>query len=1322
MALLSLRIRVKPVSLYPTKQVGRRRVNVSLLRLQRGQVSAEKMLMFLRIFLTWVFLASTAGWTAPSAPNLDQLFAIDRIHTFAAELGDEFLQKDQLKLGRAIHEITPQDIARHLQKNAGPVDSAHWAGILARILWEKDQNVSVVTLEHTTTNRPFYRNSLREAFLVKSSKQKSPPSPVSSAPESSAAALKGVPSKSSVALDVDRYTSPRLTRAVFWDASLNQVPIEFHLGSQSDFLDAVHARGGTVVGQVETLARNYNRIFQIKLPGESGYRWAVTEVGGADRLKHLTWTAHMIRWGETGSRPPPMEVFGDPKKTLAQMEKHLVRQLQALPKADHVVIGQKGSLEKSFRAAAKQEAVLRLAAAHPNITRTALSDSEWKLVELAKRPSAEPMLDAMNKAASWDKIEEKLRPLFVKHGVAGPAKFEIFTVDNGTHEYSDYLLRDVNGQPRRWRVFSNPWGDEVIPVARALKATGHKNVTFIGTAGAMPGSGLQVGDLVVPSEVKSAGRVHSLAPLPDAAELPDDFVESARTGQRLAHVGTPLEETKAWAKREGKKAQLVEIETGYIAREFSDSSHQVRSYLLVSDVVGESGQTLAHANANQRRKALRMALEATLRDGSAWGPGESPPFSHVYGLVDELAPEREPVARFQIHQMAREKGATTPAAVRKIIESEPSFTTERAERVLLRAGDGLASLLSRADESGLLPRVWVKSGVLEGKWNPNKEPVPILISVNRAASVRELEEAWQEIAKAHPDIRKAIRLEIARGPPADGYAQLSQAFPPDRRLLLDRWTESLLARGGLASSESRNGTLRLAQIAAPHEAEFSTLRYFAPDEATRTLLTELGESNGARKVLEKEIRAMNELADNYTIEYSVKKSLPDGALARLVPKFKGDSLVVMLEITEDGLKSPGVVLEELIHLQQITDITTPWARAGNKELRVFVHPFHWAETVANAERGSPLAQLKIARAEAEASLAASSTVSHYLKQGLFIEGTTAPQVRRYLETRLDHAEEKLAVIQPAVKKAMKRQEDLFAEIRKRWDKLERSPEKLNDLVAKGDRAGVRKLIEEYLPWEMMEPAESAAWKDWLDAIEKPDPRKSKLVFRGMYDDTVLRNNDGKPFLMSTVLTRNQGSYTRRLRSLSTMREKFASQALRDNESPYHLPGRNPSSVSVMMNNHAVEAKGSAFISVADYDVATHFGPRQLGAFMLDERRMIPNALPPSKYAWQQERLVPLIIFPDEVLHFHDYARHPVEGVGPKDPVRRKAHFLAEVEERLGRKLTAEEISGLKSDDTFLQAAFRRLKPLLDPNSAISAGHPRGRAPADCRDLYAGFGK
>jgi hypothetical protein len=101
--------------------------------------------------------------------------------------------------------------------------------------------------------------------------------------------------------------------------------------------------------------------------------------------------------------------------------------------------------------------------------------------------------------ATWEKESSLL-----------PGKFKIYNYDNFTIEMCDYVFEGPDGKSVRWRVVSNVWGDEVIPIAEALKATGHIKVSYMGTAGAFATKGHKVGDLVVPSIVRDGKNAYQM--------------------------------------------------------------------------------------------------------------------------------------------------------------------------------------------------------------------------------------------------------------------------------------------------------------------------------------------------------------------------------------------------------------------------------------------------------------------------------------------------------------------------------------------------------------------------------------------------------------------------------------------------------------------------------------------------------------------------------------------------------------------------------------------------------------------------------------------
>ncbi len=1291
--------------------------------------------------LLWLVAAGAVASAAP--PSLEQLLALDRFHYYLSEWSGYQSGAGREDLARAVRAWKPQEIAALNLPLAELADAEKYDGLIERLIRGRKLPLEGMKPDARVSgdfkwNRGFLKRKLNEAYrvakpgpehhaLAKSSERASaqaaeaaereeaalrPRSPVakSEAPGATKA------SAEAITLNVDPYVSSKTTRAVFWDASASGRKVEFHMGSYGDFPERLEARGARVIGEIKTLQSNYNPIFLVQEMGESGaeYHFAITQISGADRLGHLVDQTGLARWMGEGnrSRAPPVELFGSAEVTLEDAAKALEAQLRALPPADQVILGQKGAVRKTLRNLSYADASLRAFEADAAGIKKVLEPSELKLLQ--KLAASRDFADAATEDGKvWERIHEKAAPLLQKKGLPAAADPELFTMANPSHEFSDYLLRTGDGKTLRWRVFSNVWGDEMLPIAEALKATGHRQVTYIGTAGALPGSGLKVGDLVVPDAVIDVdGKTRRLAR--GSMEIPG----LSRTGATVTQVTTPFEETESWLKREAARAQVVELETGYLARVFNGREDVCRTFLLVSDVVGSADETLAEAESGRRRQAQKAVLTQLLGEDRIIAPidravlDQGSSKARILAIVRRLAPNRDVVSQAQIVERALEERATTESAVQKLLAAESGFTSEALEEKLTEASRALLRILESSDEQGVVPRVFVSGKLARGSYHPSLAggSVEVWLSASNAEAQAALETAVAEAQRKDPELARRLIVKVVRGPPQKSDAVLLPRALLDsdsaKHCLLEFHSDALISRSGVATLEGRTGKLKHAFLGYPEGPASADLAFFAPDPKTRELLTQLGESGDPEAVLEKEVARIQAFAKEQTLTWKIEVSTvskigDSGDLARITPEIAdgGKSLKIHLRITPEGLKNPAVVLEELMHLQQITRAPVAWGKKADP-FRSFIHPYHWAEVVWNAEQGSVQAQAKLAKAEAEAILASQDAVNSFVSSGL-VSSRAKGEIQalsRVLEARQSHADQLFSQSSKVAREESKRRMAQWERTRTVRDALEKQAEKLNDLVARNDRKGTRKLIEAYIPWDLMEPSEVTAWKGWLDALEKPQKDNLKLVFRGMYDDAIMKTADGTPFLMSTMLSRNQGNYTRRLRSFATMRDKFGSEQLRDPTTAYTLKGSNPSGINVMMGNHAVEAKGSPFLSVADYDTATHFGPRKLGAFMIDERRLMPNPLPPTKYLWEQEKLVPLIIFPDEVVYFHDYWGNPVEGVGPKDPVARKAHFIGEVESRLGRKVSAVEMSGTKDGVGFLETAFKRMTEFAAPQA------------------------
>jgi len=492
----------------------------------------------------------------------------------------------------------------------------------------------------------------------------------------------------------------------------------------------------------------------------------------------------------------------------------------------------------------------------------------------------------------------------------------------------------------------------------------------------------------------------------------------------------------------------------------------------------------------------------------------------------------------------------------------------------------------------------------------------------------------------------------------------------------------------------------------------SSFAHFAPDEKTKPLLEAIKPVSSAKAALEGYMKLANSVLRHDQWQFVLKEvpSLPNGSSAQIVPEFSTPGrLDITLYITPSGAENPMVVLEEMIHIDQISGAHTPINSSGSRTS--YTNPFHWAETFTNAQLGSPSAMKKIIAAETQAVNLLPNYIGRpelsYLLAYQDYETTGA-----YLRARKAHAIEMFKEVSKFEKDQMRGKKKEWDEKQTKLTELEKHPEKLNDLIAKNDRRGVRKLLEEYLPWPIMEPTEKKMWEQWLEAIENPDPGKKVLTFRGVDDDIIPRNAKGEPYLMSTVLTRNQGNYTRRLRSLTTMREKIGVEHYIHKFEDLIGNYKGNTGLTVIMLNHMGEAKGSPFLSGSNSGVAMTFGQTKKAAILIDQRRMLLNS---QNYAIASERevLIPLIVFPDEIVHLEDAGLDELKN--PLPIIEKK--FLAEVERKLGRSLTLAETTNYGATGTeFVKTAVQESKDsFLNPKThpGFTGCNIQGPKSCDC---------
>ncbi|MCO4792461.1 MAG: hypothetical protein KC493_02020 [Bacteriovoracaceae bacterium] len=268
---------------------------------------------------------------------------------------------------------------------------------------------------------------------------------------------------------------------------------------------------------------------------------------------------------------------------------------------------------------------------------------------------------------------------------------------------------------------------------------------------------------------------------------------------------------------------------------------------------------------------------------------------------------------------------------------------------------------------------------------------------------------------------------------------------------------------------------------------------------------------------------------------------------------------------------------------------------------------------------------------------------------------------------LQQDQQKLAPLLTSQKRERKALEKTRKTLLKELDRAG-DMEQLKSLAAAGKRKEVADLISTYLPKEHMTPAEKQYWETILDVMRNPLELKDRvLVFRGIDDDMVypfIENGielerevaikESKGIFMSSVMTKNQGTWNRRMRSLQTMYDKVLNQNIETGTNEFSKGAR----MTTMFHQHAMNPQGSPFLSwTPKIETAHMFGKERASAFLMDPRLMMANYA--SVFTNELELLTPLITFPDEMVAIHDQKIHGQLGASGREKL-----FLEKTKEKL----------------------------------------------------------
>lgn len=404
-----------------------------------------------------------------------------------------------------------------------------------------------------------------------------------------------------------------------------------------------------------------------------------------------------------------------------------------------------------------------------------------------------------------------------------------------------------------------------------------------------------------------------------------------------------------------------------------------------------------------------------------------------------------------------------------------------------------------------------------------------------------------------------------------------------------------------------------------------------------------------------EIRSKNSVKTNIGIVLKDNAELPEGVNFKV--RFEMDDETNQLKLIIDKVSSASS-----------DSASAGEVRAFLKELfknTYYNSVYDVFEASLNAELGDAISYenfLKIRMATVEGLKSSGNFSEDFLSQ----RGQEFSEISESLEEMIN-----------AQKKAIRSEEKERKAVLSALDRVG-DMEQLRGLVAAGKRAETADLIRQYLPWEKMAPMERIFWEENLKYMADPLPLEERmLVFRGIDGDMTYPSVEngkflsreaaeqgGTSFLMSSILTKNQGTWNRRLRSLETMYGKVITSNKVSKSNDFTQSAR----ISTMMYQHSLDPAGSPFLSYTPrITTAQSFGKQKMVALLLDPRMTYANFA--SAYTSEIEYLGTLVTFPDEMVGVFNTFQEPNHTAGTYFNLKLRERLAAQYGEEKAKKLT-----------------------------------------------------
>ncbi|MBY0412811.1 MAG: hypothetical protein K2Q18_01535, partial [Bdellovibrionales bacterium] len=401
-----------------------------------------------------------------------------------------------------------------------------------------------------------------------------------------------------------------------------------------------------------------------------------------------------------------------------------------------------------------------------------------------------------------------------------PGKFKMYNYDNFTIEMCDYVFTNPNNQTVRWRVVSNVWGDEVIPIAEALKKTGHTHITYMGTAGAFADKDYKVGDLVAPQFVRDGNNSLKMTSNPMK-------IEGAKYAGSVEHVGSPFEESNEWLSMARARSEFVEVETSYLRRIFNDPKDELEIFLLISDILGSDTETLAHATSGKRKNSQNKLLAKLFERDSKGIPKPAKviatdPVQKLKNLVFKVLEKKTAAYRYYVFSHLRKnKEVVTEADILKFSEGKASFTDTFIIERLQKIGE-IINEIKKSHGKDDFDIAFSKS-LIDGTWNPKDEALNIVFKPKNPNSLEALKNTLKNNTKYTDKMKSFVLFDVKMGidDPNMVWMKVPEKVDPD--LLIKIYSLTGFKNAGLYKNVTYNGNVTLdflptSKIESPFEA------------------------------------------------------------------------------------------------------------------------------------------------------------------------------------------------------------------------------------------------------------------------------------------------------------------------------------------------------------------------------------------------------------------------------------------------------------------------------------------------------------------------